>query len=248
MKRFVDTELWDKDWFMSLTAKSKLLIKFIWDKCDNAGVWTPNWILASTYIGEKVNPKDLEKLKGQVEILPNGKVFAPGFIFFQYGKLSESCKPHQKIISLLEKHTLLEKYENYQKGIQRVSDTLEDKEKDKEEEKEKDIKGVQGENKFLIMPFESAEFSNAWLAWREYKKTQYKFKYGSVQTEQIALKQLADLARGDELTAIRIIQQSIGNTWKGFFPLNHNQTNGKQATTYDDEIKRRFPNLHQRAV
>ena len=105
-KRFVDTELWDKEWFMELSCKHKLLIKFIFDKCDASGVWSPNYVLVTAYIGEKVTILDLEYFKNKITLLPGGKVFIPDFIKFQYGKLSKDCKPHIPIYKLLEKHNI----------------------------------------------------------------------------------------------------------------------------------------------
>jgi hypothetical protein len=134
-KRFTDTELWDKEWFMALPMKLKLLTRLVYDKCDASGVWSPNWSLASQYIGEKLTEKDLEKIAGQFEKLPDGKIFVTGFIVFQYGELSEKCKPHQKIFSLLKKHGLLERVlKGYTYPLHRV----EEKEEEKEEEEEKD--------------------------------------------------------------------------------------------------------------
>jgi hypothetical protein len=45
-KRFVDTELWQKEWFQDLTLKEKILIKYIFENCDCAGVWNGNFKLA----------------------------------------------------------------------------------------------------------------------------------------------------------------------------------------------------------
>jgi uncharacterized protein YdaU (DUF1376 family) len=108
------------------------------------------------------------------------------------------------------------------------------------DEKEKRVQGKkEKEEKILIFPFDSVDFSNAWLAWRNYRQSQHNFRYRSQESEQIALKFLSELARGDELTAIRIIQQSIGNSWKGFFALKQN---GKQqSASYEEVAKSRFP-------
>lgn len=145
-KRFTDTEIWDREWFMALAPKLKCLVRFMFDKCDAAGVWAPNWSLASTYIGEKIVEADLSLLNGQVKKMKNGKFFIVGFIEFQYGKLSENCKPHLKVISLLKKHDLYDTlYLNAPKGIH----TLEEKETEEEKEKEKEGEGAEGG---LIVP------------------------------------------------------------------------------------------------
>lgn len=141
MKRFTDTEIWDKEWFMLLSPKHKCLMKYLHDKCDSAGIWSPNWTLASTCIREVVTADDIASLGDQVELMDNGKVFIPSFIEFQYGQLSEACKPHLKVISLLKKHSLYERvYIPYTKGMY----THKEEEEDKEGEKEKDGKGAGG--------------------------------------------------------------------------------------------------------
>lgn len=142
-KRFTDTDIWDKEWFMILSPKYKCLVRFLFDKCDVAGVWSANWPLASSYIGEAVTKTDLEVLGSQVIEISPGKFFIVDFIEFQYGTLSENCKPHQKIISLLKKYNISTPHN---KGIVYPLERVQEKEEDKEEEKEKEKEeGVLGE-------------------------------------------------------------------------------------------------------
>lgn len=156
-KRFTDTEIWDKAWFMALKPVHKCLMKFLHDKCDNAGIWSPNWVLASTCIGEEVTIKDLDSLGSQVEVMPTGKVFIPSFIEFQYGELSEKCIPHLKVISLLKKHNLYERvYIPYIKG----TCTLKEEEEDKEEDKAKPGRGSGGNQKKKLKESEETTRQN----------------------------------------------------------------------------------------
>lgn len=136
-KRFCDTEIWDKDWFMNLSCKHKCLIRFIFDKCDVAGIWEPNWILATTYVGEKCTVADLESFKHQIQKLPGGKILICDFISFQYGTLSEKSNPHVKVISILKKHDL---YEGYLRGTLKGTSRVKEEDKDKEEDKEEEMK------------------------------------------------------------------------------------------------------------
>lgn len=136
-KRFTDTEIWDKQWFMELPPKLKCLVKYVRDKSDLAGVWHPNWKLANIYIGEKVTEEMLLKIDGgkQFMKLGNGKINCIDFISFQYGKLSEKSPVHRKILQILDDHKI-----GYLDPIYRVQEEEEDKEEEKEEEeaKEKD--------------------------------------------------------------------------------------------------------------
>lgn len=137
-KRFVDTELWQKEWFQDLSLKEKIIVKYIFENCDCAGVWNGNYKMASFIIGETITKEDLEninKKKFQFEILENGNIFIPDFIKFQYGTLSENCKPHKPIIEKLKKYDL---YERVLKGYPKGLETLEEKEKEKEKEIEKE--------------------------------------------------------------------------------------------------------------
>jgi len=102
-KRFTATEKWDKEWFMDLSCRHKCFWAYICENCDAAGIWEPNWKLASVRIGEKVTEKDLVAFAGRIERLANGKLFLPSFIEFQYGKLSAACKPHTKALAALSK-------------------------------------------------------------------------------------------------------------------------------------------------
>jgi len=111
LKRFTDTNIWvDKPWFIELTPAEKCAFMFIKDRCDAVGVWTPNFKIAETVIGDSLDWNVLiEKVNGNIEILKNGKWWLPDMCEFQYGKLSENCKPHQSYIALLKKHSLYER-------------------------------------------------------------------------------------------------------------------------------------------
>lgn len=90
----------------------------------------------------------------------------------------------------------------------------------------------------LIFPFDSDAFKIKWELWKKYKLQQHNFKFKSEISEQAALKQLADLAAGDEATALAIIDQSINFGWKGFFELkktdNGHRKNTVRTYTADD--------------
>lgn len=108
-KRFTDTEIWDKQWFMELSPKLKCFVKYVRDKCDLAGIWYPNYMLASVYIGEQVFEDDLLAIDdgNQFERLKDGKIYCTGFIEFQYGTSLNPFSPvHKKIIDILSKHDI----------------------------------------------------------------------------------------------------------------------------------------------
>ena len=111
-KRFVDVNIWQKEWYQELTLKEKLLVKYLFENCDNAGIWDCNYRMASFVIGETVTKDDIEKINSKrllYEFTENNKIFIPEFINFQYGELSLKCKPHIQVINLLKKYDLYER-------------------------------------------------------------------------------------------------------------------------------------------
>lgn len=135
-KRFVDTELWQKTWFQELNPINKLLVLYVFQNCDNAGVWNVNYRLASFIIGETVTENNIDYINSKnymFEKLGSDKIFVSNFIKFQYGTLSENCKPHKPIIEKLKKYNL---FERVLKGYPKGMDTLEEKEQEQYKEKE----------------------------------------------------------------------------------------------------------------
>ena len=99
-----------------------------------------NFSLASFSIGDKVNLDDvnyINSIKKQFEVINDNNLFVVDFIKFQYGTLSENCKPHKNVIERLKKYNL---YERVLKGFPYPMETLEEKEQ--EQDKEKDISSL----------------------------------------------------------------------------------------------------------
>lgn len=148
-KRFTDTDKWTKQWFGDLSIREKVLWLYCCDACDAAGIADFSTKFFSVAVGFPVKKETLDKAFGdRIHWLESSKFFIPSFIEFQYGQLTEACKPHKPIIKELEKLGLLviengkgtvRVLKGYSKGI----NTLEEKEKEKEQEKE--TKGVAGE-------------------------------------------------------------------------------------------------------
>ena len=54
-KRFIDTNIWNKQWFRQLELKRKLLWLYITTKCDHAGIWDADFEAASFFYRRKCN-------------------------------------------------------------------------------------------------------------------------------------------------------------------------------------------------
>jgi uncharacterized phage protein (TIGR02220 family) len=121
VKRFTDTEIWRKPWFMDLTPAEKLAFYYIKDQCDNVGVWTPNFRLAEFIIGTQIDwNKFAQKCNGNIYILENGKWWLVDFCVFQHQDLVQNpeggkSKALQSYVKLLREHGLYQFFLDYVK-------------------------------------------------------------------------------------------------------------------------------------
>uniref|UniRef100_A0A6M3L252 Putative replication protein n=1 Tax=viral metagenome TaxID=1070528 RepID=A0A6M3L252_9ZZZZ len=132
----------------------KLFWVYILDKCDHAGIYKHSNILEKCCLSQSVTwEKALEFLGDRVEFVSGNKYFIPNFIDFQYGKLSEDCRPHKMVISKLKKEKLFQRVsKGYPKGIQRDKDQDKEQEQDKDKDKEQEQnKDTNNQNKDLLI-------------------------------------------------------------------------------------------------
>lgn len=140
MKRFTDTNKWRKTWFRMMKPELKLLWVYICDNCDNAGIWDCDKELASFQIGtpidwnEALSTFNANPREPRVTVIDD-KWWLVSFIDFQYGTLSEDCKPHIAVLGTLKKRGL---FEEYSKGINTLQETEKEKDQEKEIEKAKE--------------------------------------------------------------------------------------------------------------
>jgi hypothetical protein len=140
VKRFTETSKWSDPWYRALTPTAKLLWAWLCDNCDNAAVIDPDIMLATFQIGDKIEDKHFAEFGDRIKRLPNGKIWIPKFIKFQFGELSQTSKVHASVIRLLQSHgidypmpLLSDRNENLIGGSSPKA-----KEKDKDKVKDKD--------------------------------------------------------------------------------------------------------------
>jgi hypothetical protein len=205
MKRFTDTAIWQDEWFMNLSPDYKLAFMYIKDNCDCAGVYKPNKRLSEMMIGMSIDWEDfLNECGTRVKVIQGGYWWITRFIEFQYGTLSENCKPHLKVIETLKKYNL---YKGYTKGMH----TLEEKEKEKDKEEDKEEEKEEEAKPEIFYPFDTDLFRSKWAIWLDYRK-EIKKPYKSKKSEQAALKQLSEY---NESFAIHLIERSIAGGYQG---------------------------------
>lgn len=148
-KRFTDTDIWKKEWFVSLSPIEKAAWFYIKDSCDSVGVWDVNFPLANYFLGPGIDWGTFRaKCNGNILTISPTKWWLVDFCDFQYGALSYNCKPHKSYISALVRHNLLKFFvetqdgfiisEEHVKGMGTLQEKEQEKEKDKEKEKEQD--------------------------------------------------------------------------------------------------------------
>ena len=134
-KRFLNSDIWDKEEFLSSDSESKLLFFYVITRCNNIGVFDISLRMVSFQVGFEVTKEKILNIPSDIEEIKEGVFWLPKFCFHQYGELTENCIPHRKYIAELKKLNLLGRVNvGYSKG----SDTLEEKEEEKEEDKDKD--------------------------------------------------------------------------------------------------------------
>jgi hypothetical protein len=139
MKRFTDTDKWRDSWFRALSPDYKLAMLYIYDNCDAAGVFDPDLGLADFIIGKPVDWVGMLTAAGdRIAVLKGGKWHLTRFIEFQYGALSDDCKPHLNVIRLLNSHGIERVSKGYSKGQGKGKGKGKgnDKEKDKDQTEE----------------------------------------------------------------------------------------------------------------
>lgn len=80
-------------------------------------------------------------------------------------------------------------------------------------------------------------FEDAFTAWLDYKKKQFRFEYKTERSLKAAYADLVRLSGGDPYIATRIVEQSMSNGWKGLFELKSNGT--QPITTTDNAASRK---------
>jgi hypothetical protein len=225
-KRFTDTDKWKKPFIRTMKAPYKLLWLYILDECDHAGIWQIDLEVAEIKIGEKLKLDEALNQFGSRVIKLEDKLFIPDFINFQYGPLNPSNRVHKSVLDILSLYDLTEenlKIKDLISPLQGAKDK--DKDKDKEKDKDKDRESI-----FLGSVWDNETMNAEWCRWIEYKRVEFKDKYKSKETEKQAGRNLWELSKGNQDTAVKIINKSIANHYKGLFELKENGTT-QQPTT-----------------
>ena len=107
--------------------------------------------------------------------------------------------------------------------------------------KEKKGKEIKIKETIITNSF-SEDFLKDWNEWLDYKKTNHKFTYKTIKSEQIAFNHLYKLSNENQSTAREIINISIANGYKGLFELKTNQNAKPTNQQLQNEYANRWAN------
>lgn len=106
-KRFIDTGIFDDDWFMDLTKDGKILWLYFITKCDHAGILRLNPKLCQLQTGIKELELIRDQLGDRIVLIGDQLYFIPKFIEYQYPGFPKSTVNQQSsAIKILEKYGL----------------------------------------------------------------------------------------------------------------------------------------------
>jgi hypothetical protein len=106
-KRFIDTGLFDDDWFMELAKDAKILWIYFLTKCDHAGMLKLNARLCEVQTGIKDLNGTIKLLGNRIITVTERLYFIPKFLQYQYpGFPNSKAKAQLSAIEILTKHGL----------------------------------------------------------------------------------------------------------------------------------------------
>ncbi len=107
-KRFIDTALFDDDWFMDLSKDAKLLWLYFITKCDHAGIIKLNVKLCKVQTDIKDLPDIIKQLGNRLVTVSEHLYFIPKYIDFQYpGFPNSKVRQQHSALDILNKLGLI---------------------------------------------------------------------------------------------------------------------------------------------
>jgi len=220
-KRFIDTGFLNQKWIRKLSPERKIFLIYLMLKCDNAGIIELDMEDATFWIGKKIVTLEFLPENYLIPLDQESKYFMPKFIEWQYKNFPFS-KDHQQeqAKDILIKNNLFDIDTQtiiLPKHCPNIAQSL----------PKTWVYGngngiVNGNGNVKKEKFDFSFLDESWkelfFEWVDYKKS-IKDNYTTQKTIEACYRNLQTLSRNELTTARKIIDQSIGNKWKGLFPL-----------------------------
>ncbi len=109
-KRFIDTGLFDDEWFMNLSQDGKILWIYFITRCDHAGIMKLNTKLCRAQTDIMSIDTVIKELGNHLVTVSEHLFFIPIFIQYQYPDFPNSKgRQQQSAVEILTKYKLLDK-------------------------------------------------------------------------------------------------------------------------------------------
>ena len=232
MKRFTETTKWSDPWYQDLSPENKLLWNYLCDSCDSCGVWKVNVRLANFQLGFEVHSQTVLELFGKrIHVLSPEKWFLTSFVKFQYGELSEDCRPHKPILELVKRHGLERVLKDYQSPTGRAKD------KTRQDKDALLISEGEPEGKLFPASLDLPEFRAVWIRWEKHRK-----EIKHPLTPEMTKASLEKLSKFSLNEAIEIIKFTLEKGWQGLaydHGTNHKNTSLSSGNSGGNTAERR---------
>ena len=226
-KRFIDTNLFNDEWFGELSKDGKLFFIYYITTCDHAGIFRTNKKLLEFQTGIKSLETVIKELGKSIVTVKEGLYFMPKFLKFQYPDFPKSTVRAQvSAIKMLEQVGLWDSENGtFYKDLPKTYQTL------NKELANPYVYDNGNDNVVDVLNTEKSEvkISDYETAINEFKKMRVKIKKQMTDHAfNLILKDLETLAPNDEALKIQILNQSIKNSWQDVYPLKQNTNFAKQ--------------------
>lgn len=104
-KRFIDTELFNDEWFCELSKDAKLFFIYYITNCDHAGILKLNKKLFEFQTSIKDIDKVIKEMGNKLILIKDSVFFMPGYLKFQYPEFPKSkVKQQEGALKILDNH------------------------------------------------------------------------------------------------------------------------------------------------
>ena len=235
-KRYIDTGFLDQKWIRKLSPERKIFLIYLMLKCDNGGIIDLDFEDIEFWIGKKIGDPLKYLPEGYLILIhESGKYFMPKFIEWQYPNFPYS-KVHQQTQArdILIKNGLFDIDNQCIKLPKSYLTVREDLPKSQANVNANvnvnvnvNVKRAEFDFSFL-----DESWKSLFIDWIDYKRS-IKDNYTSQKSIEACYRNLKTLSSGDFIIAKKVVDQSIGNKYKGLFPLKeaHKQKDDLQIST-----------------
>lgn len=221
MKRVVDGSIWDEQWFIELSPAHKCLWRYINDRCDFAGVWKANFMLASFCVGHQFNHTDMAVFKNHTVKISDDLYFIPPFIKEQYGVLSDKSRPHIAVKSRLAELGV---------NLSSSNGGMVKEKKRPESKPKKEVVQVIDRTYF-----EDVDLNALFVNFLQERKT-WK-KPATDRAIELLIKTLNKICGGDVEYAKQVVIKSIKSRWTDFYPIKEYVLSKNEAAINSETLK-----------